>query len=187
MQMPESLPDKNFANYLSLLSRVDQLCGEITAQFAGQISCRAGCSGCCRHLALFPVESANLLKAVRKLPDEIKMTLSDRIHWPADGPCPLLIDGCCTVYHDRPVICRTHGLPLLTEVDGRRTVDCCPENFKEAESLPGSAVINLETLNSALVAINALFITESDDDRFKGKDRFNIADVIILSTEQEPL
>jgi len=184
--MPESLPDKNLANYLSLLRRVDQLCGEITTQFAGQISCRVGCSSCCRHLALFPVEAANLVKAVRKLPDEIKTILSGRTGWPEMGSCPLLIDDFCTVYHDRPVICRTHGLPLLTQVDERRAVDCCPENFTGAESLPGRAVINLETLNRTLVAINALFSQENDAGSFKGKDRFNIADIIILSIDQEP-
>lgn len=185
--MSENLPDENIANYLSLLSRVDQLCGKITAQFAEQICCRAGCSGCCLHLSLFPVETANLVKAVRKLPDEIKTILSGRIDWPENDPCPLLLDDCCTVYDSRPVICRTHGLPLLAELDGVRTVNCCPENFTGAESLTGSAVINMETLNSALVAINALFIKENNDDRFKGKDRFSIADIIILSKDQEPL
>ena len=185
--MPESLSDENLANYLSLLSRVDQLCGKITEQFAEQIFCRAGCSGCCRHLSLFPVETANLVRAVKKLPAEIKTILSGRIHWPEDGPCPLLLDDCCTIYDSRPVICRTHGLPLLTQADGVRTVNCCPENFRGAESIPGSAVINLETLNSALVAINALFVLKNDDDRFKGRDRLNIAAIIILSIDQEPL
>lgn len=185
--MPESLSDENLANYLSLLSRADQLCAKITEQFAEQICCRAGCSSCCQHLSLFPVETANLIKAVRKLPDEIKAILSGRSHWPESGPCPLLLDDCCTVYDSRPVICRTHGLPLLAEVDGVRAVNCCPENFRGAESLPGSAVINLETLNSALVVINAVFVSKNDDDRFQGRDRFRIADIIILSIDEEPL
>lgn len=185
--MIETFPDENLANYLSLLSRIDLLCGEITAQFAKQISCRVGCSSCCRHLSLFPVETANLVKSVKQLPDEIKTILSRRIHWPENGSCPLLIDDCCTVYASRPVICRTHGMPLLAEAEGGRTANCCPENFNGAESIPGSAVINLETLNRALVVINALFIVKNTDDRFKGKDRFSIADIIILSVEQESL
>lgn len=184
--MSESLPDENLVNYRSLLDRVDQLCGKILAQFQEQITCRAGCSGCCRHLTLFPVETASLVMAVEKLPDEVKTILSGRIHWPEDGSCPLLLADCCTVYSARPVICRTHGLPLLTEVDGEKAVDCCPENFTTAASLPGSAVINLEALNSALVAINALFVAHTDDERFQEKNRFTIADIIVLSTAQEP-
>lgn len=185
--MSATHPDKNLANYLSLLDRVDQLCGEITARFAGQISCKAGCSSCCRHLSLFAVEAANLVTAVRKLPAEIKATLAGRIDWPADGSCPLLLDDCCTVYAERPVICRTHGLPLLAEIDGVRAVDCCPENFSGAGSLPGSAVINLETLNSALVAINSLFLAKNSEKHYRGRERFSIADIINLAIDQEPL
>jgi len=75
----------------------------------------------------------------------------------------------------------------LAEVAGRRSVDCCPENFRDAESLPGNAVINLETLNSALVAINALFVARNSDGRFKGRDRLTIADIILLSMYEEPV
>jgi hypothetical protein len=185
--MPDSLPDENLANYLLLLSRVDQFCGKIIEKFAEEITCRAGCSGCCRHLALFPVEAANLFRAVKLLPDEIRLILAGRSQWPEQGSCPLLLDDRCTVYCDRPVICRTHGMPLLAEVDGVKTVDCCPENFRGAESLPGSAVINLETLNSALAAINVVFAANNRDERFQGRDRFSIADIIILATDQEPL
>jgi len=185
--MSECLTDESLANYLSLLARVDQLCGEITVQFAGQISCKAGCSSCCRHLSLFAIEAANLVKAVSKLPVEVRKTLAGGIGWPANGSCPLLLDDCCTVYASRPVICRTHGLPLLAEADGVRSVDCCPENFRGAGSLPGSAVINLETLNSALVAINSLFVSKNSEERFRGRERFSIADIIILAIDQEPI
>ena len=185
--MIASMSDENLANYISLLSRVDQLCREINEKFAEQIACRAGCSACCRHLTLFPVEAANLVKAVESLPAEIRSLLAGRIQWSESGSCPLLLDDCCTVYDNRPVICRTHGLPLLAEVEGRRSVDCCPENFRDAESLPGSAVINLETLNSALVAINALFVARNSDGRFKGRDRLTIADIILLSMYEEPV
>jgi len=177
---------ENLVNYLSLLSRVDQLCGEINEKFAAEIVCRAGCSGCCRHLSLFPVETANLVLAVQRLPAEVRALLAERIQWPESGSCPLLLEDRCTIYPDRPVICRTHGFPLLAETDGRRMVDCCPENFREAESLPGSAVINLETLNSALVAINAMFVANNDDERLKRRERFTIAEIILLSIEKEP-
>lgn len=183
--MPDSLPDTDLANYRSLLSRVDQLCGEITGKFAEHITCRAGCSGCCRHLSLFPVEAANLLNAVNALPDEVRLLLTGRTLWSENGPCPLLLDGLCPVYRDRPVICRTHGLPLLMEAEGSRRIDCCPENFKKAGSLPGRAVINLETLNSTLVAINALFVAETNDENFQKNERFTIADIILLAADKE--
>ena len=124
--------------------------------------------------------------AVKKLPDEIKAILSGRIQWSESGSCPLLLNDCCTVYHSRPVICRTHGLPLVTEIDGGRVVDCCPENFRSTGSLSGGAVINLETLNSALVAINAVFIANNYDERFQTNERYTIAEIIQISTDKEP-
>lgn len=183
--MSPSPSDENLANYLSLLSRVDQLCAKICEEFTAEIVCRAGCSGCCRHLTLFPVEAANLTGAVAALSAEVKSLLAGRLDWPENGSCPLLLHDCCLVYEERPVICRTHGLPLLAAADGLKTIDCCPENFRAVESLPGSAVINLDTLNSTLVAINAKFIGDNDDERFGGKDRFTIAEIIRLSADKE--
>lgn len=183
--MPDSLSDENLANYHSLLRRIDQHCGKITETFAVEMTCRAGCSACCRHLTLFPVEAANLVKAVDRLPAKIRAFLAGRIQWPESGACPLLLDDCCTVYSDRPVICRTHGLPLLAESEGVRTVDCCPENFRGVASLPGDAVIHLATLNNTLVAINAMFVVNNDAEGFKGKDRFTIADIIQFSIKKE--
>lgn len=184
-RMSDRLPAENLANYRSLLSRVDQLCAKIKAEFAAEIVCRAGCSGCCRHLTLFPVEAANLSRAVGALPEEISLLLAGRLEWPENGSCPLLLADCCLVYGDRPVICRTHGLPLLAEIDGVRTIDCCPENYRNAESLPGNSVINLETLNRTLVAINTLFVAKNDDERFRSRDRFTIAEIIRLSKAED--
>lgn len=183
--MTDRLFEELLANYRALLSRVDQHCGGINAEFAEQIACRAGCSGCCRHLSLFPVEAAVLSRAIEDLPGGIRALLAGRIDWPENGTCPLLLNDRCTVYGNRPVICRTHGLPLLAVVDGQQRVDCCPENFRGVGSLPGGAVLQLESLNSALVAINALFIAQNDDDRFNRKERFTIADIILLSQYQE--
>src|SRR5689334_20047158 len=118
--MPSAPRYENLANYLAFLECVDKLCAKITAEFTADILCRAGCSGCCRHLNLFPVEAANLATAVGKLPQELRDLLAERAHWPEESPCPLLLDDCCLVYGARPVICRTHGLPLLIEVEGVR-------------------------------------------------------------------
>lgn len=183
--MFNSLSDSDLANYLVLLDRVDQLCHKITTAFSEEIVCRAGCSSCCRHLTLFPVEAAHLMQTISSLPDGIRVLLTQRLDWPETGTCPLLLDDHCLVYCNRPVICRTHGLPLLTETDGVRNVDYCPENFTNTDSLPGGAVINLETLNSALVAINGLFAAGTGDNRFHRKDRFTIADIILMATEKE--
>ncbi|HXC92707.1 MAG TPA: YkgJ family cysteine cluster protein [Geobacteraceae bacterium] len=175
------MPYESLANYLAFLERVDKLCSKITAEFAAEILCRAGCSGCCRHLNLFTVEAAHLADAVRKLSPEAKELLAGRIDWAEEGSCPLLLDGCCLVYRERPVICRTHGLPLITEIEGERMVDFCEENFRGVTSLSGDMVIDLDTLNRTLVAINGRFESETHGVTFRNK-RYSIAEIIRIVT-----
>jgi len=179
--MTSELSYENLANYRAFLERVDELCAKITSGFAGKILCKAGCSACCRHLNLFPVEAANLAAAVGKLPREKRDLLAGRIDWPEEAPCPLLLDNCCLVYRERPVICRTHGLPLLTDVAGEKRVDFCDENFRGVTSLSGDMVIDLDTLNRILVAINGRFETEAHEASFC-KMRYSIAEIIRIAT-----
>jgi len=177
--MTSTLAYENLANYRAFLERVDKHCAKITAEFAGKILCRAGCSGCCRHLNLFPVEAANLAAAVGKLPQETRELLAGRADWPEEGSCPLLLDDCCLVYRERPVICRTHGLPLLTDIAGEKRVDFCEENFRGVTSLSGGMVIDLDTLNRTLVAINGRF--ESENDGSFRNERCSIAEIIRIT------
>lgn len=112
--------------------------------------CRAGCSHCCKHGAVFAVTLAEALQwslAIDTLPEPARTTvrsqardLLDRQHrsfaavpGPADAPgrrdeplfssritrlnstspaCPLLISDLCSVYHDRPMLCRAYGFPV---------------------------------------------------------------------------
>lgn len=176
-----SAPFRNdeLANYRLLVSKVDELCAAVTAAFAKEIQCRAGCSGCCRELTLFPVEAASLLAALADLPPQRQEMLATNAAGDRDS-CPLLVDDRCLVYENRPIICRTHGLPLLLKADGENRVDFCPENFRGTKTLPGTAIINLELLNQALVAINALFVDRTDDTRLKSGQRQSMAAVITL-------
>jgi uncharacterized protein len=161
-------------NYLALRSRVDELCQRTSALLHAEISCRPGCDACCRHLSLSAVEAAALRDACAALPepDAARIRAAARAAEP-DDPCPLLHDGLCLLYEARPIICRTHGLPLLISRDGEKGVDFCPENFRGLSSMPGSAVIDLERLNQMLIAINALFLQS-----FPGPERLTLAEAL---------
>lgn len=177
--MSAPVRNEELANYRVLVSKVDEICATVTAAFAEQIQCHAGCSGCCRELTLFPVEAAALLVALAALPPQHREALDASGTRDSDS-CPLLVDDLCLVYESRPIICRTHGLPLLLKADGESRIDFCPENFRETKTLPGTAIINLELLNQALVAINALFVDRTDNTRLKSGQRQSMAAVITL-------
>ena len=149
---------ETLTNYLTLRERVDARCRVIQAAHAASIVCRKGCDACCRHLNLFPVEAAVLGQAMARLPAERARDIRRRASQAAHSPdCPLLIDGGCALYGDRPLICRTHGLPILIDQDGQPRIDVCPKNFKN-ESMDRDALIDLEALNTVLAAVNALFV-----------------------------
>lgn len=151
-------------NYQELVKRVDELCATISARLEGHLACRKGCDACCLHLSLFPVEAAVVAEAIKLLPSGQRVQLRERAtNASPDGPCPLLEDHVCLIYQARPMICRTHGLPILSRIDGEPQVDFCPENCRELTALSGAMVIHLERLNTALIAINALYLRESGE------------------------
>jgi Fe-S-cluster containining protein len=153
---------KSLENYFRLIGKVDELSRRIEDRFRDSISCARGCDACCRHLTLFPVEGAALALALKELdPDLADLIRLRARRAQSGGPCPLLKDGACLLYPVRPLICRTHGLPLLTAAGGNKRIDFCPENFRGLDSLPGDAVIDLDLLNSGLAAINGLFVREA--------------------------
>jgi uncharacterized protein len=148
-------------NYLALRGRIDHFWTQVASACPGQLVCKEGCDACCRHLNLFWVEGAALGAALAQLP----VAQVDRIRQQARQAdavaCPLLYQGSCLLYQARPLICRSHGLPvLLANAEGERQLDHCPENFRGVDSLPSGAVLNLEVLNTTLSAINRLFVAE---------------------------
>lgn len=173
------MSDALLANYHQLLERVDALCRSIEAECSGQIVCHRGCDACCRHLRLFPVEAAALAEALHETSPSLRAQLQAAAAGRSESdPCPLLTDGACQLYAARPIICRTHGLPLLTGVDGSRKVDFCPLNFTGVERLPAAMVIDLDRLNTALAAVNRLYVHECGGDDAAAALRRTIAEIL---------
>ncbi|KAF0218836.1 MAG: hypothetical protein FD174_2619 [Geobacteraceae bacterium] len=168
-------------NYRNLVAKVDELCRRIAGEFGEHLACRAGCDGCCRHISLFRVEGIALAAAVNELPGEKAGLIRERARAASsEGPCPLLEDGLCILYAARPIICRTHGFPILTTQGNEQLVDFCPMNFRNMSSLPGNAVIDLDRLNTALISVDALFIADFPNNRILRHDRLTVAEALLL-------
>lgn len=102
------------------LRRFDGVNEASTTQFA----CRAGCSLCCSlrvdvfahdvfHLArhiraqFSPGDLAALLSRLAAHAEKVR-TLTPYAHATQNIPCPMLREGCCSVYVARPHSCRRH-------------------------------------------------------------------------------
>ncbi|MBN2626728.1 MAG: YkgJ family cysteine cluster protein [Spirochaetales bacterium] len=95
-----------FREYELFLKDVDRLAGELHERLKDLLLCRAGCSSCCQPISLLPLEW-HWIKS--RLTDQGKNDNQNTER----GRCPFLRHNLCTIYDIRPLICRTHGLPLL--------------------------------------------------------------------------
>ncbi|HEX9023001.1 MAG TPA: YkgJ family cysteine cluster protein [Geobacteraceae bacterium] len=165
-----------------LTGRVDELCRRIAAEYAEHLACRPGCDGCCRHISIFPVEAAALASAMKGLAAENASRVRDRARASAGSEaCPLLgEDGRCVLYGARPIICRTHGYPILTRREEGRSIDFCPKNFVGVGSLPASLIIDLEVINTTLAAVNSVFLSSCPGFPLGGKERLTVAEALLL-------
>ena len=150
------------AALVQLRRRVDDHFAAAVQRSPGAFACREGCDACChRRFSVFGVEAAALREALTALA-AADPPLRARIRAQADDPaaqgrCALLVDGRCSVYAARPLICRSHGLPIAVEDEsGRVRVDACPLNFREGPPPPAS-VLRLAALNQPLAVLAELW------------------------------
>ena len=141
-----------------LRDRVDDHFDQAEERSPGQMQCRAGCDMCCHaRLTVFAIEAERIASALATLARR-DPELRERVRRQADDPaesdhCALLVDGRCSIYADRPLICRSHGLPIaVTDDEGETTVDCCPLNFRGVNP-PVASILRLDALNRPLAVM----------------------------------
>lgn len=138
-----------------LRRRVDAHFEAAVAASPGQFACRAGCSDCCRSgLSVFAVEADPIREAIDALPAEARATIAAQGREPDRPWCPLLIDGQCSVYAQRPVLCRSHGLAVRPPAELRNDpaqpyFDHCPLNYT-SQTPPRASIMDLDALNQPL-------------------------------------
>ncbi|MEZ4333097.1 MAG: YkgJ family cysteine cluster protein [Myxococcota bacterium] len=119
--------DRALVELAALRDEVDREARALAARHAGRLQCRRGCHACCLDgLTVSRIEAERIRRAHGAL-------LDHAAPHPVGG-CAFLDDaGGCRIYADRPLVCRTQGLPLRVvfeneaeELEERR--DVCPLN-----------------------------------------------------------
>jgi Fe-S-cluster containining protein len=163
--------------YRALLEKLDSHAKRLRARYREHIACAEGCAGCCSLSSVFAVEACSMVLSAdkrRKLFGRAAFSgasLKPPVSGEA-GRCPFLFDDRCLVYDARPVICRTHGYPLLVEGN----VDYCPKNFTTLRTIESRFILDLDALNTLLASINIAFTKENKDRRFS-RERIGIRDL----------
>lgn len=158
--------NKSMDAYRALVERVDRFAVEVVGRNRRDIVCGPGCADCCgRTFSVFAVEADNLRMGFDALPEEARrIIVANCSSSVRNNPCPVLHEGTCLLYAYRPIICRTHGLPLVSEhitVLGRRVTTLCERNFvglPDPSAIPLQYVLDLDRLNAALTAVNMMYM-----------------------------
>jgi Fe-S-cluster containining protein len=158
------MSDQHFSHYQALLGKVETFHQALLASYTAQITCRLGCHDCCSgDLTFLPIEFHYLLRGLQKIDPSARGTIASRLNIgagnPAVEPCILLHRRGCALYEFRPLMCRTHGFPLVFEEGDTEVRDCCPKNFVTLPlaRLPREALLDLNRLNTILIAVNLEF------------------------------
>jgi len=150
-----------------LFAKVDAFFDRGAARFPGAdgVTCHAGCDDCCRRrFSVTAIEAEVIAEELAALPAEARERLAAHALRGDPSVCAALIEGRCAVYAARPMICRTHGLPIrfaapepqLTKVRSLPVVDACPRNFRGRDlgELPADMILDQTTLSMVLGALD---------------------------------
>jgi Fe-S-cluster containining protein len=147
-----------------LRARVDEHFAQAVARTPEQFACRPGCESCChQRFSVFEVEAGPIREALAQLArsdPEARRRIRDRGLDDELDACALLLDGRCSVYEQRPLICRSHGLPIgVRETDepgAPLRLDHCPLNFSDGRDIPRASVLVLDAINQPLSVLAEL-------------------------------
>lgn len=158
--------DNRYDNYTQLLGKVEALFHAVVSRHPVRFSCAKGCYGCCQPgLTVFSVEMAYINSWIEKNKD-VALKIKDTSQMLMDPSFCRLLDknGDCSIYEARPMICRSHGMPISWAENGAdqssaEERDVCPLNFQgvDLNSLDRSDVLSLDKLNVLLSLIDRQF------------------------------
>ncbi|MCA9669330.1 MAG: YkgJ family cysteine cluster protein [Myxococcales bacterium] len=177
---------KALSAWQTLAERIEARFAEIAERHGEQMQCAAGCSACCQpQLGVSVLEAIALVRALEAGGQTIDVSDANT------DRCALLRDDKCQLYAARPLICRSHGLPvaqrsaadivaklqagsgsddgLAREQEGVE-VSVCQLNFRQ--HIPTDAIIDGGSIEAALAVADHLL-----------RERFGLAPMRILIDE----
>ena len=159
-------------NYGKLCGYCDSFFLLVQKRYAGELKCKKGCSACCELHSVCGLEAHAVAAclAKKRAPRTQKQKNQSR--------CALCVNGECIAYPARPVICRTHGMPLLLD-KGKIVASSCGLNFagRDLAALPRAQVLDTTAVTDNLIRLNMAFCMAAGR-RDLASERFTMAAVL---------
>ena len=153
----------NQSSLSTLLSQYQTLCRYCDDAFAmtlqafrAHIRCAQGCASCCLLETVVPLEAFVITSYLESAASHSSAARSYRTPQ-TQTRCVFLHEDTCVIYSVRPLICRTHGLPIRYP-DGQ-AIDACPLNFADIDraTIDIQFVLDAERITHNLMRLNLAF------------------------------
>jgi uncharacterized protein len=136
-----------------LTRKVDAFFVRVTERHGADMQCATGCSDCCHvRLTITGVEAAAIRALVTGWPDARRRDLAAT--GPTDRCAALDPAGRCKIYEARPLVCRSHGVPIRLRRGALPVVQSCHRNFTRTTPDP-DCILDQTTLSATLLAVDA--------------------------------
>src|ERR1700761_3077590 len=122
------------SRYRDVASKVDAFFARVQLRYASDLQCGSGCSDCCAvRLTVTSVEAGEISDFVAELPAAMRTKLAANVAASASRCAALDRTGRCLIYDARPIVCRSHGVPIrMRNPNSLPVVEACHRNFTEA-------------------------------------------------------
>ena len=157
-----------FKKYRKLVKEIEQHTTLLENIHHKHMKCKKGCDLCCIDFSIFPIEYHFILNEIEK--QIAKPELNENLN---GITCAFLKNHACSIYNHRPIMCRTHGFPLIyANDDNEYELSACELNFTEFdfEDFTMENTLPQDKYNSKLFMLNREFIAEFKDKKYSEMD-----------------
>jgi hypothetical protein len=156
-----------------LTAKIDGFFARVEARHGDDMQCQTGCSDCCHvRLTITPVEAAAIRAHVRG-----PLVLNTN----PDQCAALDAAGRCQIYEARPVVCRSHGVPIRMHEGSLPVIRNCHRNFTRTEP-DADCVLDQQTLSTLVLAVDRAS-GHSGERPLRGPSSSDRIDLAMLLTE----
>ena len=135
-----------------LTCKVDAFFARVAERHGADMQCQTGCADCCHvRLTITGVEASAIRAHVAAWPVPRRRQLA--VVGPDDRCAALGPDDRCKIYDARPLVCRSHGVPIRLRRGALPVVEACHRNFRRTTP-DADCVLDQATLSATLFAID---------------------------------
>lgn len=159
-----------FDAYFDFIKFVDENIARLESIHSDNLVCSKKCCSCCMDTSVLPIEFFSIVSSLKEKQLIPEITKNN---------CSLLKKSLCQIYQLRPLICRTHGLPLAYGEDENpraKSISFCELNFtKNIPDFGESNILDMDELNIEIVRLNEKFLKSFDGEL---PERMDLKDLV---------